>query len=560
MTTSTRQALLRLSTLGAALGGAALLSACVVEAPPRRYVAPAPVYQQPAPAYQQPAPTYPQPAPAYEPAQDDQDEPVVSVYVEPPLEQPEPIAVQWAPPPMLVEVPPMQPYPDYVWTGGYWAWEGRWVWAAGRWSPPPRPYFTWVQPYYEHRGEVVVFVPGFWCAPRRHFVPPPPGLSISVAVAAPGLRFYGHAPMGPQGVFVPPPPGSRHGIIVPAPVGTPPAVVVSAPAVVNVGMRVRGNVDVNSHNTVNNVTNVTNVTVEAPAGSTANGQVFQNSVPARAHLAAQLAPAGRPVAPQPVSNQAVPVFHPGQAPVQLPPAQPMRGGGPDRGATAPGSARPGRPEFDQPPRQAAPVNGQPPAWQQGQQAGQPQQGQQPNWQQRPGYGQPAPGQPVQPGQPQGPQPAWQQGQQRQPGQGHGQPQQGQPPYPGQPQPVPQGQAAQPQGQPPAWQRGQERPPGQGNGQPPQGQPQYQGQPQPAPQGQPQQGNPQDQRRRGGSPQGGNPQGQPAPQGGGQPPVQAQPPAQPREAHENANAQKDERKKAPHERQEDRDKKNGERDR
>jgi len=93
MTTSTRQALLRLSTLGAALGAAALLSACVVEAPARRYVAPTPVYQQPAPTYPQPAPAYPQPAPAYDGSQD-QEEPVVSVFVDPPLEQPEPIAVQ----------------------------------------------------------------------------------------------------------------------------------------------------------------------------------------------------------------------------------------------------------------------------------------------------------------------------------------------------------------------------------------------------------------------------------------------------------------------------------
>ena len=497
MTTSTRQTLLRLSTLGTALGAAALLSACVVEAPAPRYVAPAPVYHQPAPAYQQPAPAYDQPT-------QEQDDPVVSVYVDPPLEQPEPIAVQWAPPPMLVEVPPPQPYVDAVWTGGYWAWEGRWVWAAGRWAPPPRPYYTWVQPYYEHRGDIVVFVPGFWCAPQRHFVPPPPGLSISVSI---GLgSSYGRPPMGPQGVFVPPPPGSRRGIIVPAPLGTPPAVVVSAPAVVNVGMRVRGNVDVNSHNTVNNVTNitnvtnVTNVTIDAPAGATANGQAFQNSVPARAHLAAQLAPAGRPAAPQPVSNQSIPAFRPGQAAVQLPPAQPIRGGY-DRGAR---QGQGGRQEFDPPPRQSAPVNGQQPQWQQGQQRqpgqgygqpqqgqaqGQPAQGQQPVWQQgqqRPGYGQAQPGQPQNQ---QGQQPAWQQGQQRQPGQGYGQGQA-------------QGQQAQPQGQQPAWQQGQQR---QGYGQPQQGQPQYQGQPQ-APQA--------------------NPQAQQ-----GQPAAQGQPQGQPREVRE-----------------------------
>ena len=528
MTTPRNPAIPRLGALASTLVATALLSACVVEAPPRYVQAP----PRPVPVYQQPAPEY---AP--------ENDPVVSVYVDPPLEQPAPIAVQWAPPPMLVEVPPPQPYPDAVWTGGYWAWEGRWFWSAGRWAPPPRPSFVWVQPYYEHRADVVVFVPGFWCAPERHFVPPAPGLSITVALAAPGLRFVGHAPMGPQGVFVPPPPGSRAGIIVPAPLGTPPAVVVSAPAVVNVGMRVRGNVDVNSHNTVNNVTNVTNVTIEAPAGSTASGQAFQNSVPARAHLAAQLAPAGRPTAPQPVSNQSVGVFRPGQAPVQLPPAQPIRGGGPDRGANGPGAPRPGqggRPEFDQPPRQPAPVAGQQPAWQQGQ-AGQPRQPGQGSGQ--PGQGQ-AQGQPVQPGQPQGQQPAWQPGQPRQPGQGYGQPAPGQPPV----------QPGQPQGQQP----GQPRP---GYGQPAQGQPQYQGQPQP--QGQAQQGQPQDPRRRGGNPQG--QQGQPAAQGGGQPAAQpgapGQPQGQPRaEAHDNGKAPKDERKQVPRERRDDRDKKEGERDR
>ena len=176
----------RLAALAAALGAAALLSACVVEAPPRYVQAPprpAPVYQQPAPVYEQPAPVYEQPAQDYGPDYAQDDDPVVSVYVDPPIEQPEPIAVQWAPPPMLVEVPPPQPYPDAVWTGGYWAWEGRWYWAAGRWSPPPRPHYVWVQPYYEHRADVVVFVPGFWCAPERHFVPPAPGLRISVAFA-----------------------------------------------------------------------------------------------------------------------------------------------------------------------------------------------------------------------------------------------------------------------------------------------------------------------------------------------------------------------------------------
>ena len=379
---------LRLSSLGVALGTAVILSACVVQP------LPAPRYAPPPP---RPVAVYSAPV---------QDEAVVSVYVDPPLVQPEPIAVQWAPPPMLVEVPPPQPYAEAIWTGGYWAWEGRWFWSAGRWAPPPQPNYGWVQPYYEHRGDVVVFVPGFWCAPQVRFVPPPVGINITVAIAAPGVRF-GVAAMGPQGVFVPPPPGSRPGIIVPAPLGTPPAVVVSAPAVVNVGMRVHGNVDINSHNTTNNVTNITNitnVTIVAPAGATANGQAFQNSVPASAHFAAAMAPAGRAAAPRPVSAQAIPTYQSGRQPMALPTAQPVRPTPANAGALSatpppaihqpqvqtpqgqpPQGARPAegqnRPEFDPPPRQPVQINGQP-------QPGQPL----------------TQGQPQKPGQPQAPNP------------------------------------------------------------------------------------------------------------------------------------------------------------
>jgi hypothetical protein len=501
MTTPSSRVLMRLSTLAAALGAAALLAACVVEAPPRYvrrpvpvYQQPVPVYEQPAPVYQQPAPVYQQPAPTYpQPEYDDadssrsypqDDDPVVSVYVDPPIDQPEPIAVQWAPPPMLVELPPPQPYAEAIWTGGYWAWEGRWFWSAGRWAPPPRPRYVWVQPYYEHRADVVVFVPGFWCAPERHFVPPAPSLHISMAIAAPGLRA-GRPPMGPQGVFVPPPPGSRAGIIVPAPLGTPPAVVVSAPAVVNVGMRVRGNVDFNGRNP-----NAGNVTVEAPAGSTSNGQAFQHSVPARASLAAGLAAAGRPAAPRPSSQQAIPTYQSGRAPMQLPSAQPVRNDRNDRfDRYAPQNGGRGAPQ------QAMP--GQPPAMQQPMPPGQAQAGQQ-----RPGPGRPEFEQPP-----------------RQPA-----------PVNGQPQPAARGGPPQQAGQP-------GRQPGQRYGQPQPG-----GQAQPV--------NPQDPRRRGG-----NPQIPPAAQPAAQPGAPGQPQAKAKEAEV-----KEERRKTEHERGDDRERKNGERDR
>lgn len=262
-------------------------------------------------------------------------EPVISVQVEPPLVQPAPVLVDVAPPPMLVEVPPPQPYPGAVWTGGYWGWQGRWVWCAGRWASPPRTDDVWVQPYYEHRDGAVVFVSGFWAARGVAFVPPPPGLHLSIQVAIGG----GTRPVGPMGVFVPPPPGSRPGLIVPAPIGTPPAVVVSAPPVTNVGMRIQNNTTQINHtvinNTVNNttnvnnvrnVTNITNVTIVAPPGSTADGKAFHGDVPAASHLAAAMPTFGhvRAATPPPVSTPPLPTAnggHPaafGAAPQAMP--------------------------------------------------------------------------------------------------------------------------------------------------------------------------------------------------------------------------------------------------
>ena len=415
----------RLGSLCCAMAAAALLSACVVEPP--RYASPAVYTPPPQPQYQQPA---------YAPPQD---EPVVSVYIDPPTYQPAPIAVAWAPPPMLVEAPPPQPYPDAIWTGGYWAWQGRWVWAAGRWASPPQPSYGWVQPYYEHRADTVVFVPGYWSPPEARFVPPPLGVSIAIGVVAAGVIIASHPPMGPQGVFIPPPPGSRPGIIIPAPIGTPPAVVVSAPPVVNVGMRVTGNVENNSHNTTindnrvtNNVTNVTNVTIVAPAGVTANGQAFQGQAPARAHIAAGQTPFVHANAPVPQSGAAIPSYVAGRQPVALPAAQPVR-----TGAVNPNAARAA---FQQPPPQQQRPNGEVPgrpAQAQPYQAPQQQQQVQPQGQQQ----QFAPPQrPVQQQQPYGQQ-------QQQP---VGQPQQPLPPQANHGQPLP------PQGQPQAPQGGDPR--------------------------------------------------------------------------------------------------------
>ena len=165
------------------------------------------------------------------------------------------------------------------------------------------------------------------------FVPPPPGLRLSLEMALPGV-VAGPPPMGPEGIFVPPPPGSRFGIIIPAPLGTAPAVVTSVPPVVAVGMRVKVNNNNTNNTTINNrttnttnitnVTNVTNVTIEAPASATATGRPVNATVPAQAHLAAALAPVVKAQAPTPASSKPVPAFVHGRAPPSLPPAQPVK--------------------------------------------------------------------------------------------------------------------------------------------------------------------------------------------------------------------------------------------
>ena len=54
------------------------------------------------------------------------------------------------------------PGPRYVWTDGFWAWRGRWVWAPGRWAIPPHPRAVWVPGYWVPRHRGYVFIEGRW--------------------------------------------------------------------------------------------------------------------------------------------------------------------------------------------------------------------------------------------------------------------------------------------------------------------------------------------------------------------------------------------------------------
>ena len=265
------------------MGCALLAPGCVVREV--REPPPPVVYREPPPPPPPPVVYQPPPAPAPVVQQDPGWE---AVSIEPPMEQPAPVAIAYAPPPMLWDPPPPQPYYEAVWVGGHWTWwNGEWVWARGHWARPPTPGWVYSEPYYEYRGDAVVFVAGFWRPVTRVFVPPPPTVYIPVVQVR--VVHIGYArPIGPHGVFVPAPPGSQPGVIVPAPVGTPPAVVLSAPPVVRPGMVVRpvprGGV----------------VEVYAPAGVTREGRPVTAQAPTVAHDAAAVHPVV--IAPVPVRN------------------------------------------------------------------------------------------------------------------------------------------------------------------------------------------------------------------------------------------------------------------
>ena len=308
------------NSLSLCVGAACVaLSGCVV-----RVEQPAPV-QHPAPPVYVPPPVVhapPQPRPVQEPrivyaepapVVVEVEPPVTRVYYEPPVLEVEPIVVPWAPPPMLWEPPPPPPAPDFYWVGGYWVWQDGWVWAIGRWMRPPHHDYHWEHPYYEHRGNGVIFVPGHWDRPEHHFEPPAPEREFR-RMPTPRVQRPGRAPEGPQGTFVPPPPGSRAGLIVPAPLGTAPAVVSAAPAIAAIGMRIEESHD--NRNRPNgpqrNGDRDRNFTIVAPPGSTANGGSFNAWVPGAPHLAAGTRPP--PSTPAP----ATPVF---TAPARPMPAQ-----------------------------------------------------------------------------------------------------------------------------------------------------------------------------------------------------------------------------------------------
>jgi hypothetical protein len=72
------------------------------------------------------------------------------------------VVVNAEPPPAPAETIVVSPGPDYVWVGGEYVWNGRWVWAPGHWVLAPRPGAVWVGGVWVHGGRGWYHRGGHW--------------------------------------------------------------------------------------------------------------------------------------------------------------------------------------------------------------------------------------------------------------------------------------------------------------------------------------------------------------------------------------------------------------
>jgi hypothetical protein len=73
------------------------------------------------------------------------------------------VSVGVPPPPLPVYEQPPIPGPGYIWTPGYWAWDGdEYYWVPGTWVPAPFYGALWTPGYWGWDGALYVFHPGYW--------------------------------------------------------------------------------------------------------------------------------------------------------------------------------------------------------------------------------------------------------------------------------------------------------------------------------------------------------------------------------------------------------------
>ena len=73
------------------------------------------------------------------------------------------VLVTQEPPAVRVETRTVSPGANYVWTRGYWRWNGvTYVWVPGSWMVRPRPAAVYVEGHWLRRGSRWVWVAGRW--------------------------------------------------------------------------------------------------------------------------------------------------------------------------------------------------------------------------------------------------------------------------------------------------------------------------------------------------------------------------------------------------------------
>jgi len=73
------------------------------------------------------------------------------------------VVVTQEPPAVRVESQTVSPGPNYVWTRGYWRWNGTtYSWVPGSWIVRPRPAAVYVEGHWERRGSQWIWRAGYW--------------------------------------------------------------------------------------------------------------------------------------------------------------------------------------------------------------------------------------------------------------------------------------------------------------------------------------------------------------------------------------------------------------
>jgi hypothetical protein len=73
------------------------------------------------------------------------------------------VVVNVAPPPLPVYTQPPCPGPDYLWTPGYWDWDGNdYYWVPGTWVEAPDPGLFWTPGYWAWGNGGYIYNAGYW--------------------------------------------------------------------------------------------------------------------------------------------------------------------------------------------------------------------------------------------------------------------------------------------------------------------------------------------------------------------------------------------------------------